>query len=132
EAYKTEGTTQRRSQYFGKEAGSFSIVFASATPEHEEVTYKLADMTALAEWCANNRLDVDTYVQATAEQFAAWLVENTGEVPEGIERNAILVEGTPEMPKGTRLSVKPDVVFENMGSNVFDEVNTLLLEGGNE
>ena len=129
-AYENEGTTQRRSQYFGKDAGSFSIVFSSAQPEHEEVTYRVTDMTALAKWCDENRLDVDTYVQATAEQFTAWLVEQTGEIPSGIERQACLVEAAPEQPKGTRLAVKPDVIFANMGANLFEEVNTLLLGGG--
>ena len=132
EAYNSEGTTQRKSQYFGKDAGTFSIVFSSATKDTEEVTYKVTDMTALSEWCDKNRLDVDTYIQAVAPQFTEWLVEQTGEMPEGMERIVSIIEGTPEQPKGTRLAVKPDVIIETLGGNVFEEVNRLMLGAGDE
>lgn len=133
QAFEEEGTTQRRSPYFGKEAGSFSIVFASAQPEHEEVEYRLSDMTKFAGWCNENRLDVDAYVMANAPDFSEWLAGKTGEIPEGIDRQATLVEAVAERPKGTRLSVKDDVVFQRLGSeNIFEAVNQLLLGDGND
>lgn len=128
-AYLEEGTTQRRSPYFGKEAGTLSIAFSSARPEREEVTYVLKDMTALAKWCNENRLDVEVYIQANASQFASWLVEYSGELPEGIERIVSTIEAQPEKPCGVRLSVKPEHVFEKFS---LQEVDQLLLGDSND
>ena len=124
-AYEEEGTTQRRSPLFGKEAGTFSYI----PPKIEEKTEYKTDMTAVVEFLTEEPKAAEMFILANPGQFYEFWVEQTGEIPGGITRSTYEVE----KPGSTRLAVKEDIVFEQLSStNLLEDVNQLLLGDGNE
>ena len=120
--YEENGTTQRRSQYFGKDAGTYSLVLPKEETRHD---FELVDSEAFWHWVIENEQDVSAYICEHTREFAAWLIETTGEVPDGIEHSTYTVMTTSK----PRLSVKEDVVIDKLGANFLEATNQLLLEG---
>ena len=112
EAYEANGDTQRRSVYFGKGAGCFSVSFSKPKPGAEVVEYNLADKDAFGEWLDENPLSYAQYILDNASGFAQKWFEETGELPEGISRVSYMTPDEPEHVSGTRLSVKKDVIID--------------------
>ena len=111
-AYEANGDTQRRSVWFGKGAGCFSVSFSKAKPGVEVVEYNLADKDAFGEWLDSNPLSYAQYILDNASDFAQKWFEETGELPEGIARVAYMTADEPEHVSGTRLSVKKDAIID--------------------
>lgn len=124
-AYEEEGTTQRRSQFFGKEAGTYSLVLPKEETKEE---WHIVDGDAFGTWLLENLSEAQSYIHENAEAFASWLVSTTGEIPEGMERKTYTVMSTSK----PRLSVKADVVIDKLGANFLEATNQLLLEGDSD
>ena len=125
EQYEEGGGDRMRSPYFGNDAGAYTY---TPPEEVEETEWKLCDWTAMAEWMAQDPKAAESYAYAHFADFASWWFERTGEVPEGISRATVATV----KPGRTRLAVKEQVVFDKMGGNLFEEVNRLMLGGGED
>lgn len=126
EQYERDGNDRMRSPYFGKDAGTYTYI----PPKEEEGTeWNLCDWSSLAEWLAEDPKAAEQFVFANAATFGQWWFEQTGEVPEGINR--VVYRAT--KPGQTKLVVKDQVVFDKLGEgNMFEQVNRLLTEGGED
>lgn len=129
QAYEENGDTQRRSQYFGKGAGTLSVAFSKEKPSEEKVEYKLADWEAFGGWIDDNMMACAKYMLANAADFGQWWLEQTGELPDGISRIAYMTEAEPERVTGVRLAVKKDVIMDALRPMLPASVAGLL-EGG--
>lgn len=129
QAYEENGDTQRRSQYFGKGAGTLSVAFSKEKPSEEKVEYKLADRDAFADWLDENPLSYARYIRDNAVEFGQWWLEQTGELPDGISRITYMTEAEPERVTGVRLAVKKDVIMDALRPMLPASVAGLL-EGG--
>lgn len=129
EAYEENGDTQRRSQYFGKGAGTLSVAFSKEKPSEEKVEYSLADRDAFADWLDENPLSYARFIRDNAVEFGQWWLEQTGELPDGISRIAYMTEAEPERVTGVRLAVKKDVIMDALRPMLPASVAGLL-EGG--
>ena len=118
-----------------------SPVFADAgeykrgkTRPKEVVDYGVRDRYELAAWMRRNRLAVESYAMAHAEDFAKWSVEETGELPGGTTRDARTEPPRPTPPKlyGFDAQAVKERLAELAGGNVLAGANALLLEGGGE
>lgn len=112
EAYERNGDTQRRSIYFGKGAGCFSVSFSKPKPSREVVEYHLADWEGFGGWLDDNPMAMAKYLLAHAEEFGQWWLEETGELPDGISRVSYMTPDEPEHVNGTRLYVKKDAIID--------------------
>ena len=126
ESYEADGTTQKRSKLFGKEASVMSVTFSKPKEAVETVTYSLADWTGFAGWLSANRQAAEQFCFANAAQFAEWWVCQEGELPDGIAPERHVTEAVPEKVTGVRLSVKPEKVFESLGVSFEDGIRGLL------
>lgn len=126
-AYEEEGTTQRRSQFFGKEAGTYSLVLPKEETKEE---WAISDNDAFIAWIESESgiWSLQSYAIDNAEAVASWLLGSTGEIPGGMERKTYTVVSTSK----PRLSVKADVVIDKLGANFLEATNHLLLEGGSD
>lgn len=132
QAYEENGDTQRRSQYFGKGAGTFSVAFSKPKPSEEKAEYHLADWEAFGGWLDDNPMAMARYLLVHAEEFGQWWLEQTGELPDGISRIAYMTEEEPERAIGVRLAVKKDVVIDALRPQLPASVVGLLEGGGDE
>lgn len=133
-AYKETGTDRVISPLFGADAGKFSIKRIKGKPAHEVVEYNLADDVAFAEWLEENADSAISYVKTHARDFGQTHFEATGELPEGISRVTYEEPATEPTITAQVYSFKPEIVINKLAENgnVFDEVNRLMLGGGNE
>ena len=132
-AYSEAGTDRLIAPMF-PDAGKFSIKRIKGKPAREVVEYNLADDVAFAEWLEDNVGSAISYVKANATDFARRHFEGEGELPEGISRVCYEEPATEPTITAQVYSFKPDEVFNKLAENgnVFDEVNRLMLGGGNE
>lgn len=96
------------------------------------VEYNLTDRYELAAWMEKNRIEVESYVLAHAEQFGKWCVDEHGELPDGIER--VEHEEPPKQTAPKLYRFDGEAVKERLaemaGGNVLAGANELLLSGG--
>lgn len=94
------------------------------------VEYNLTDRYELASWMNRNRLEVESYILAHAEDFGRWCVDEHGELPDGIAR--VEYEEPPKQtaPKLYRFDggIVKERLAELAGGNVLEGANQLLLE----
>lgn len=123
--YADSGVTQKRSVMFGKEAGTLSYI---PPKDEEQIEWLISDWTALGEWLAKDPKAAEKYIFAHAQDFGQWWLDETGEIPDGIRRNTY----TTTKPGSARLAVKEDVVISQLGGNLFEAANQLLLGDGDD
>ena len=122
--YAESGVTQKRSVLFGKEAGTLSYI---PPKDEEQVEWILTDWEKLAAWLKNDPKAAEQYIFAHAQGFGQWWLDKTGEIPDGIRRNTFVTT----KPGSARLAVKDEVVISQLGANLFEAANQLLLGDGN-
>ena len=131
EAYERDGTTQKRSKLFGKDASVMSVTF-SKPKEAQEVEEWNMDYDAFNEWVGafvddeSNRKAVKDFIFAKGELFGQYWLRATGELPDGINRVTYMTDPVPEKVTGTRLSVKPEKVFDALGISFEEGIRGLL------
>ena len=130
DSYEKNGDTQRRSVYFGKGAGCFSVSFSKEKPSVEAVEYNLADKDAFADWLDENPIAYARYMLENASEFGEWWLNETGELPDGISRVSYMTAYEPEHVSGVRLSVKKDAVIDVLMPSLPEAIKGLL--GGGE
>lgn len=124
QAFKDEGTTQRRVFINGVDVGTYSARISK--PKVEEA-FEVTDWEALERWHFSNE-DALAFVVRHVVDFAKWHFEQTGEMPDGCE----LVEK--EIPGGkfetASLRVKDISIIEQATRARLTSEVELLLEGG--
>ena len=126
EAYERDGTTQKRSKLFGKEASVMSVTFSKPKEPHEVVEWNNTDWDEFSAWLDENHGQFNNFLFQNYKGFCEWWFERTGEVPDGIDRDTHMTDPEPERVSGTRLSVKPEKVFERLGISFEDGMRGLL------
>jgi len=126
EQYEADGTTQKRSKLFGKDASVLSVVFSKPKAPREVVEFNLADWDGFSEWLEANPKAAADYAFAKAEDFGEWWLRKTGELPDGVARVTHMTDPEPERVTGVRLSVKPEKVFEALGISFEEGIRGML------
>lgn len=103
--YEATGAKTYKVQADGVTLGTYSVVESKATPETQAVVYDLADESALAAWIRDNIDMVADYVIADGEDFAAWVVGQTGELPDGVSAHTVTTPAKPASYKGGQIRV---------------------------
>lgn len=130
EAYGKDGVDRKSSPFFGPEAGKFSIKRTGGKDAETVREFEMVDDEKLADWLEANKGAALRYALLNAKDFAAYWVNWSGEIPDGMEMTETHVEATPPTLSAQVYSFKPDVVLGKLGGNVLDGVNELLLGDG--
>lgn len=130
EAYGKDGTDRKTSPFFGPDAGKFSIKSTGGKDAETVREFEVADDEKLAEWLEENKGAALRYAMLNAKDFAAYWVNWSGEIPDGVEMTETHVEATPPTLTAQVYSFNPSVVLEKLGGNMFEKVNELLLDDG--
>lgn len=103
--YERTGAKTYAVQADGVKLGTYTVVEAAAVPEHDETAFDLVDREAFARWAAENGELLGEYVASYGEDFARWLAEEHGEVPDGVSVRTRHVGAAPATYKGGTIRV---------------------------
>lgn len=124
---REKGRPVLTSTYFGEEAGEYK---RSKVRAKHIVEYNVCDAEALEDWINDNAYSVFLYAKANTEQFAKWLVEETGELPDGIAR--VEYDKPPSIGDPKIYGLNYELVEKRLSENgnIFAGANQLLLGDG--
>ena len=105
EIYERTGAKTYKVQVDGVPLGTYSITESKAVPEYEKVVYDLVDEEWFTYWAKENVDMLTEYALQQGEGFARWVVENYGEVPDGIDARKVTVPAQPASYKGGQIRV---------------------------
>lgn len=124
---REKGQTSLISTYFGEEAGEYK---RGKTRAKHVVEFNVCDAEELEDWVNANTYSVFLFVKGNVEVFARWIVENTGEVPEGISKDEYDEPPTMKAPQIYRFDHELVKAKLAEGGNVLEGANRLLLGDG--
>lgn len=119
------GVTEMTSTMFGVEAGNLKY---SKVRAKEVTEYNVCDAEELEDWINANTYTVFLFAKDHAEEFAKWVLENTGQPVDGV---AVVKYKEPAKTGPAKLyGFDPKVVEAAFGDNIMEGANQLLLGDG--
>lgn len=124
---RDNGQTSLISTYFGEEAGEYK---RGKTRARHVVEFNVCDAEDLERWINGNAYSVFLYAKANTENFAKWILENTGELPEGIAK--VEYDEPPALKAPQIYRYDHEAVKRKLAEagNVLEGANRLLLGDG--
>lgn len=124
---RENGQSALISTYFGEEAGEYK---RGKTRAKHVIEFNVCDAEDLQGWIGENAHSVFLYVKANTESFAKWLMENTGELPDGIAKVEYDEPPTIKAPQIYRYDHELVKAKLSDGGNILQGANQLLLGDG--
>jgi hypothetical protein len=109
EAYEEHGTKSREMRVNGKKVGNASV---RVSKEKTTTFVVVDDPVRFVKWAKANSDMCQSFALDMPERFAAWALDETGEVPDGCR---VVEEHKPEQATGVTLRIDPAKVMEAMG-----------------
>lgn len=130
-AYEETGAKQFALQIGGIEVGTYSVTLTKPTEETTKREIRINDSHAFGEWIKScDREVLEDWARVTAYEFASHVIEETGEVPSGVNVYVEVVPGdTTRHVKGTTLRLDSDKALAAIASLPAKERENLLLGG---
>lgn len=134
--YEANGNRTRDVRVNGQIVGTLSVKKSKPKPAiaAEVVSHAaVEDLDRFNDWLWRSEPDkLIDYIFANADDFAAWWLDLTGELPDGCEIVHITVPGEPAVPEqvtGTTLKVDEYKVADALKGELTGAVAALLTEG---
>lgn len=113
----------------GRKVATYSV---KTKHEAHKTVYDLADADAFGDWLlsGDGTHAATLWADRHAEQFVKWYVEETGEIPDGVEPRDVMTSTEGEYDSGMVTHFQPQQVIEALGDDLPTAVAGLL--GGGE
>lgn len=105
EIYERTGAKTYKVQVDGVALGTYTVTESKAVPESEKVVYDLVDEGWFTYWAKENVDMLTEYALQQGEGFVRWVVENYGEVPDGVDARTVTIPAQPASYKGGQIRV---------------------------
>ncbi len=105
EIYERTGAKTYKVQVDGVALGTYSITENKATPETSRLAFDLEDERRFALWAEGNGEILAEYALQQGEGFARWVLDNYGEVPDGVAVREVTIPAQPASYKGGQIRV---------------------------
>ena len=105
EIYERTGAKTYKVQADGVALGTYSITESKAVPEASRLAFDLEDERRFALWAEGNGEILAEYALQQGEGFARWMLDNYGEVPDGVAVREVTIPAKPASYKGGQIRV---------------------------
>lgn len=119
--YERTGAKTYSVSYGGRKLGTYSIVESRPEPARTERVFEIVDERELVEWCMRNAELVSQFARRHGAEFARWMAEEYGELPDGATFRDVEVPASPARYKGGMVRVDPSLA---------EDARRMLAEGG--
>ncbi len=120
--YEATGAKSYDIRYGGEKVGTYSVTVKKATTS---TVFDLVDDDAFGAWLSSDEgtAAIDAFVSDHVEEFVRYVVEQTGEIPDGVEPREVV---TPERVSGTTIRIDPKKVAGALGNSLSPAIAGLL------
>jgi hypothetical protein len=126
---RDEGKTSLISMYFGEEAGEYK---RGKTRAKHVTEFNVCDTGDLESWAKDNAHTMMLLFVNHTKELVEWLINETGEIPDGIARVEYDLQPTLKAPSIYRYDHELVKAKLAEGGNILQGANRLLLGDGND
>lgn len=105
EIYERTGAKTYKVQVDGVALGTYTVTESKAVPETSRLAFDLEDERMFLLWAEENGEILAEFALQQGEGFAKWMLDNYGEVPDGVAVREVTIPAQPASYKGGQIRV---------------------------